>query len=60
VARLLAVFIGLAMLVLIPFAIWGGELERALSPEAAAIWLQAYGAWAWAWGSGSCWRTSSS
>jgi uncharacterized membrane protein YdjX (TVP38/TMEM64 family) len=52
VARLLAVFIGLALLVLIPFAIWGGELERALSPEAAATWLQGYGAWAWAVGLG--------
>jgi uncharacterized membrane protein YdjX (TVP38/TMEM64 family) len=52
VARLLAVFIGLAGLVLIPFAIWGGELERALSPETAAAWLYGYGAWAWAVGLG--------
>jgi uncharacterized membrane protein YdjX (TVP38/TMEM64 family) len=52
VARLLAVFVGLALLVLIPFAIWGGEVERVLSPEAAATWLRGYGAWAWAVGLG--------
>jgi uncharacterized membrane protein YdjX (TVP38/TMEM64 family) len=52
VARLLAVFVGLALLVLIPFAIWGGELERALQPKAAAAWLHGYGAWAWAVGLG--------
>jgi uncharacterized membrane protein YdjX (TVP38/TMEM64 family) len=52
VARLLAVFVGLALLVLIPFAMWGNELERALQPEAAAAWLYAYGAWAWAVGLG--------
>ena len=51
-ARLLAVFVGLALLVLISFAIWGGELEQALSPEAAAAWLRRYGAWAWAVGLG--------
>ena len=51
-ARLLTVFVGLALLVLIPFAIWGGELERALSAEAAAGWLRSYGGWAWAVGLG--------
>ncbi len=51
-ARLLAVFVGLALLVLISFATWGGELEQALSPEAAAAWLRRYGAWTWAVGLG--------
>ena len=43
--RLLAVFLGLALVVILPFLIWGGDFERALSAEAATSWLQHYG-WA--------------
>ncbi len=38
--RLLAVFSGLALVVIVPFPIWGGDLERALSAQAAASWLR--------------------
>ena len=48
--RLLVVFLGLALLVVVPFLIWGGDFERALSAEAAAARLQGFGAWAWAAG----------
>ncbi len=48
--RLVAGFLGLALVVIVPFLIWGGDLERALSAEAAAGWLRHYGAWAWAAG----------
>ena len=48
--RLLFVFAGLALLVVVPFLIWGGDFERVLSAEAAAARLQGFGAWAWAAG----------
>ncbi len=48
--RLVAVFLGLALVVILPFLIWGGDFERVLSTPAAASWLRDYGAWAWAAG----------
>ena len=45
--RLVVVFLGLALIVIVPFLIWGGDFERALSTRAAASWLQGYGSWAW-------------
>lgn len=45
--RLLWIFIGLAVLVLVPFAIWGGDLERSFSATGAVDWLRGYGAWGW-------------
>ena len=46
--RLLLVFLTLAILVLIPFLIWGGWFEAAFSLEGTIAWLQDYGSWAWA------------
>jgi len=48
--RLLWIFIGLAILVLIPFLIWGEGFERAFSQAGATEWLRRYGDWAWAAG----------
>ncbi len=41
--RLVAVFLGLALVVIVPFLIWGGDFERVFSTEAAASWLRHYG-----------------
>ena len=49
--RLSLVFVGLAVLFLIPFAIWGGDLQAVFSGAGAATWLAGYGDWAWAAGS---------
>jgi len=46
--RLLWLFLGLALVFLMPFFLWGGRLE--ISPQVAAEWLQNYGGWAWAVG----------
>ena len=46
--RLVWLFVGLAVLVLIPFLIWGDALEAAFSQEGAVAWLRGYGQWAWA------------
>jgi uncharacterized membrane protein YdjX (TVP38/TMEM64 family) len=48
--RLLWIFIALALLVLMPFLIWGQGFERAFSQAGAIAWLRAYGGWAWAAG----------
>jgi uncharacterized membrane protein YdjX (TVP38/TMEM64 family) len=48
--RLLLTFLGLALLAIVPFLIWGGDMEVALAPVAAADRLRDFGAWAWAVG----------
>ncbi|HEX5077873.1 MAG TPA: VTT domain-containing protein, partial [Geminicoccaceae bacterium] len=48
--RLFAIFVGLALLVLIPFLIWGEGLERSFGREGVVAWLADYGRWAWAAG----------
>ena len=48
--RLLGLFVALAVLFLIPFALWGEGLGRALTPAGAVAWLADYGRWAWAAG----------
>jgi uncharacterized membrane protein YdjX (TVP38/TMEM64 family) len=48
--RLLWMFVGLAVLFLIPFLIWGEELTRTFAAGGAVTWLNNYGAWAWAAG----------
>jgi uncharacterized membrane protein YdjX (TVP38/TMEM64 family) len=48
--RLFWIFVGLAVLVLIPFAIWGEGLERSFSRDGVVAWLEGYGGWAWAAG----------
>jgi uncharacterized membrane protein YdjX (TVP38/TMEM64 family) len=48
--RLLWIFLGLVVLILIPFAIWGDVLEAMFTPTGAADWMGRYGSWAWAAG----------
>lgn len=48
--RLIWLFIGLVVLVLVPFFIWGDTLTSLFSADGAVVWLQQYGYWAWAVG----------
>lgn len=48
--RLIGIFVMLAILVLIPFLIWGEGFERRFSQAGAIDWLRDYGRWAWAAG----------
>jgi uncharacterized membrane protein YdjX (TVP38/TMEM64 family) len=48
--RLFWIFVALALLVLLPFLIWGRGFERAFTQAGAVAWLREYGAWAWAAG----------
>lgn len=50
--RLFWIFLGLAILFLIPFIIWGEALESAFSTEASVAWLGGFEQWAWAAGVG--------
>jgi uncharacterized membrane protein YdjX (TVP38/TMEM64 family) len=44
--RLLGLFLLLALVVSIPFLIWGPGFERSFSQEGAVAWLTGYGPWA--------------
>lgn len=46
--RLLWIAIGLAVLFLIPFAIWGERFEHWFTGAAALEWVRGWGAWGWA------------
>ena len=46
--RLLFLFLGLAILVLLSFFIWGDRLMEIFSQEGSIAWLAQYGNWAWA------------
>ncbi len=48
--RLLLLVLGLAALVLIPFAIWGADMEAAFTLGGTTSWMASYGQWAWAAG----------
>jgi uncharacterized membrane protein YdjX (TVP38/TMEM64 family) len=48
--RLIVIFVILAILVLIPFLIWGEGFEQRFSQAGAIEWLRDYGRWAWAAG----------
>jgi len=48
--RLFLIFLALALLVLIPFLIWGEGLEQLFGQERWAAWLAGYSQWAWAAG----------
>ena len=48
--RLLAVVLALALLVALPFVLWGDEVAAWLSIDGAAEWMRGYGGWAWAAG----------
>lgn len=50
--RLSIIFLVLALLVIIPFAIWGEQFEKTMSMENTVSWLQSSGNWAWAAGIG--------
>lgn len=50
--RLFLLFLALALLVIVPFLIWGGRFEEALTQENTVAQLQSAGAWAWAVGIG--------
>lgn len=45
--RLVWLFLGLSLLVLIPFLIWGTQLETLFSQAGTVSWLRGYGSWAW-------------
>jgi len=45
--RLIGLFFGLAVLVIIPFLIWGDGLETRFSAFNTVDWLRSYGGWAW-------------
>lgn len=48
--RLTLLFIGLVVMVLVPFFIWGDVLMNFFSEEGSISWLKEYGQWAWAVG----------
>lgn len=50
--RLLLLFLVLALLVIVPFAIWGGTFEATLSPERLADSFREARGWAWLAGMG--------
>jgi uncharacterized membrane protein YdjX (TVP38/TMEM64 family) len=45
--RLLWIAIGLAVLFLAPFLIWGGHFERWFTGDAAVEWVRSWGMWGW-------------
>lgn len=45
--RLLLLFLVLALLVIVPFAIWGGRVEAAMLPENLTAAFEAARGWAW-------------
>ena len=50
--RLILIFLVLALLVIVPFLIWGDDFEESMSLENTVAWLQSTGNWAWAAGIG--------
>ena len=46
--RLIAMAVGLAVLLAIPFLLWGDWFEEAFSAEGTTHWLERQGSWAWA------------
>lgn len=45
--RLLALFLGLTVLVIVPFLIWGEAFDERLVTLDPAAWMKDFGAWAW-------------
>jgi uncharacterized membrane protein YdjX (TVP38/TMEM64 family) len=45
--RLLWTSVALAILLCIPFAIWGGDFMRWFTGDAAVSWIRSWGAWGW-------------
>lgn len=50
--RLLLIFLSLALLVLIPFAIWGEQIDTFFTQTSTVSFLESYGYWAWIIGIG--------
>lgn len=50
--RLFLIFLSLALLVIVPFLIWGDEFEESMTLEGTVAAMQSWGAWAWAAGIG--------
>lgn len=50
--RLLLIVFALIAISIVPFLIWGGQIEEDLSRLGAAGWMQSFGGWAWAVGIG--------
>ena len=50
--RLLLIVFALIALSVVPFVIWGGQIEEDLSRLGAAGWMQSFGRWAWVVGIG--------
>ncbi|MBX3742956.1 MAG: VTT domain-containing protein [Akkermansiaceae bacterium] len=50
--RLVFLFLGLAMVVLATWLVWGGSWDERLTLDGTAAWIGAGGSWAWAAGIG--------
>ncbi len=50
--RLIGIFLILAVLVIVPFMIWGENLDQRFSTEGTVEWLRNFGAWGWLAGIG--------
>jgi len=50
--RLFLIFVVLALLVLVPFLLWGATFSESMSPGNTVAWLRSAGSWAWAVGLG--------
>ena len=50
--RLFLIFLILATMVIVPFLIWGSQVEESMSLENTVSWLRSTGNWAWAAGIG--------
>jgi uncharacterized membrane protein YdjX (TVP38/TMEM64 family) len=50
--RLGLVFVGLALVFLLSWALWGGALEERFTVAGAVAWLEGTGRWAWLAGTG--------
>ncbi len=48
--RLFWIFLGLALILMIPFFLWGDTLAEMFSRDGSVAWLEKYGDWAWAAG----------
>ncbi|WP_146347358.1 TVP38/TMEM64 family protein [Falsiphaeobacter marinintestinus] len=48
--RLFLLVLLLLAVTIVPFLIWGGDLEAALSEKGVAGWMRGFGGWAWAAG----------
>ena len=50
--RLFLIFLSLALLVIVPFLLWGDEFEESMTLEGTVDAMRSWGAWAWAAGIG--------